>query len=479
MKLKPIKNKSISTMIGSLIIYIGVAFVLPLNNFSVYITSYIHLAQPSVTMHYGMFINLIFSFAMTASNPLGGYLENYIGFFKTIFLGFTILFIGNLLFILQQNIWLCYFLSIILGLGVGIGTSVILKNLTFFYPEKKGLISGIMGLGILLITGIFALTGEKIIAFNGYTLKEGEEFYPDYIAKRTYIFYLVGEFCIPIGLGLALLFIYEYKPEENLKDTKEEEQQQIINAEEGQTVKNEKKDDNIENKEKKENSKQNIYQVIKTFRYWRITLISFLINFSISFMVNTGRIFGALLGINGTALQFSGIFQTIAVIIIGPVLGILVDKKGPLFILRIISILSIVPGVLLTFYMKITWIFILAFIISVLNVTGLMISFSPFIMEIYGIQESVILGGIINGISKFSDVITTVSSFIFSIFYKGINELIVPYKIMYLISAIFCVISSLLLFIETSDKYDYGNNQTEQDLLNKENEDALLTPDKN
>ena len=50
---------------------------------------------------------------------------------------------------------------------------------------------------------------------------------------------------------------------------------------------------------------------------------------------------------------------------------------------------------------------------------------------------------------------------------------------MYAISAIFCVISSLLLFIETNDKYDYGNNQTEQDLVNNENEDALIAPDKN
>ena len=156
MLLKPIiKNKFISTIIGSLLIYIGVAFILPLNNFSVYITSYIHLKQSSVTMHFGMFINLIFSFANSFSHPLGGYLENFLGFSKTILFGFSILFIGNFFFIFQQNILLCYFLAIILGIGAGIGTSVIGKNLTLYSPNKKGTISGVMGLGILIITAVY------------------------------------------------------------------------------------------------------------------------------------------------------------------------------------------------------------------------------------------------------------------------------------------------------------------------------------
>ena len=80
MKINPIKNKIISTFVGSFLIYIGVAFILPINNFTVYITSYIHLKQAYVTMHYGMFIRLVFAFSNSFSTPLGGYLENLIGF---------------------------------------------------------------------------------------------------------------------------------------------------------------------------------------------------------------------------------------------------------------------------------------------------------------------------------------------------------------------------------------------------------------
>ena len=126
-----IKNKFISSIIGTICIFFGISFILPLNNFAVYITSYIHYKDEFVTMHYGLFINLIFSFAQTFSHSLGGYLENLLGFFKTIILGFAIVFVANLFFIFQRNIWLCYFLSFIMGIGVGITTSLLGKNLTF------------------------------------------------------------------------------------------------------------------------------------------------------------------------------------------------------------------------------------------------------------------------------------------------------------------------------------------------------------
>ena len=111
MKLKIlIKNKFFSSILGTLAVFFGIGFVLPLNNFSVYITSYINMKDSYVTMHHGLFINLIYSFANTFSNSLGGYLENLFGFFFTLIAGMTIVFLTNLAFIFQQNIWLCYIL---------------------------------------------------------------------------------------------------------------------------------------------------------------------------------------------------------------------------------------------------------------------------------------------------------------------------------------------------------------------------------
>ena len=205
-----------------------------------------------------------------------------------------------------------------------------------------------------------------------------------------------------------------------------------------------------------------------------------MINIPISFMVNTGRTFGALIGINGKALQFAGMIQVFAVIILGPLLGILVDKKGPLLLLRITALISIPPAILLTFFMKYTVIFISCFVIYVLNIVGLAVCFGPFIMEVYGIQESVILGGIINGFSKFSDIITTVSAFGFSLVCEKEKECLKSrYAVMYLISGFCCVISSILLFFEKIDKFKYEKIE-DDDLLSEkdeENKNLCITPD--
>ena len=482
MKLK-IKNEFISTIIGTISIYYGIAFLLPIGNLSVYITSYINLKYSYVTMHYGLFINLIFTFAHTFSSSLGGFLENLLGFFQTIIVGFSIIFLANLAFIFQQNIWLCYTLTLILGIGVGIGISLIGKNITFYVPDKKGLVVGIFGLLVTIIAGGVGFAGEKIINFEGYTLKEDEEFYPKNIAEKTYIYFLAGECFLPLGLLFALLLIYEFKPEYNKeKDPNEENKEEEKLISDSSMSRSNEEDLNNNNQEnqitegidnkndlKNDNSKNKIKQVIKTFRYWRITFILFFMNFAISFMISTGRTFGALIGINGNALQYAGILQTF-VSVIGPFLGIIVDKKGPLLILRIFSILSIFPPVLLIFFMENDFIFIFSLVICILNIQGILISFTPFIMEVYGIQESVILGGIMSGFSKLADIISTVSAFVFSFICKNEKDEIIidksclkeKYAIMYLISGICGCLSSLLLFFERKDKFIYNDTPNEE-----------------
>ena len=464
-----IKNKYISTFIGSFTVYLGIGFILPINNFAVYITSYIHLNQEFVTMHYGMFLNLIFMFAMSSSSSLGGILENRIGFYGTTMLGMAIVFVGNIFFFNQQNIWLCYFIALIMGIGTGISTSLIGKNLTLFRPNSKGIINGIIGLITILCSAIFAVAGEKIIVFNGYTLKEDEEYYPEEIAKRTYLYYLLGLIFLPIGALLTLLFIYEYKKEydQNINNSENELKKEEEKKEDTNDINQEEKGNNLledeSGKVNKETIKKHIKQVIKKIRFWRISSISFLINFSLSFMVNTGRTFGAIIGIDGSALQFLMVFQAIALIIIGPVLGILVDKKGPLFILRIVSIVSIIPGILLTFFMDVTFVFILSFLIDILGTVATMVSQGPFIMEVYGIQESVILGGIINAFTKISDIITTVTAFGVSFIYTK-EELKFPYRILYITSSICCILSVFLLFMESNEKFKYEDSPLEQNL---------------
>ena len=154
------------------------------------------------------------------------------------------------------------------------------------------------------------------------------------------------------------------------------------------------------------------------------------------------------------------ICQSGAMIVVGPLLGFFVDKKGPLIFLRIATVVLIIPGILLTFFTKNTIAFIVSFVVSVLGLVSSMVCIAPFMMDVYGIQESVILGGIMNVFAKIADVITTVVAFVISFFYNK-EEILVPYRIMYMVGSGCCVVSFILLMFEKRDKFDYGDEDKE------------------
>ena len=75
-------------------------------------------------------------------------------------------------------------------------------------------------------------------------------------------------------------------------------------------------------------------------------------NFFIFFILGTGRTSGTLISIDGKVLQFLMLLESIALVIVVPLLGIYDDKKGPLKLLRIGALISIIQGMLLTFFTR-------------------------------------------------------------------------------------------------------------------------------
>ena len=472
-----IKNEFISAFIGAIGILFAISFILPISALSVYITSYIHEKQSFVTMYYGLFIHLIFSFAMTFGMSIGGFLELKLGFYLTTLSGLLIILACNIVFLNAQNIWLCYVLTFLMSSGAGISNSLTGKNLAFFKPGRKGLLVSVLAAITTAFAAVFSITGEKLINPDGYTLGEKEEYYDYKYSSRTYIYFTIGFFTIPIGVTLFLLFIIEYKKgESKVSEERKEESETNKEIKEEKEKENEKPEiiNENENNEKEEdenelilsksiqeiNKKHKIRKVIKTFRFWRLSISLFLATFSFSFILGTGRTFGALIGINGSALQYLMICQSGAMIVVGPLLGFFVDKKGPLIFLRIATVVLIIPGILLTFFTKNTIAFIVSFVVSVLGLVSSMVCIAPFMMDVYGIQESVILGGIMNVFAKIADVITTVVAFVISFFYNK-EEILVPYRIMYMVGSGCCVVSFILLMFEKRDKFDYGDEDKE------------------
>ena len=466
-----IKNEFISSLVATCGIFMGISFVLPMGNFSVYLTSYIHEKQKFVTMYYGLFMTLISTFAMTAGMSIGGFLELKLGLILTTLSGLVIILIGNIFFLNVQNIWLCYVLTFVVHLGAGISNSLNGKNLALYKPEKKGmLVSGVFALAVLF-AGPLALLGEKIINPDGYTLTEGEEYYKYKYSSRTYLYFTIGFFTIPLGAIIFLLFIVVYKPPKNTNTNISELNEENKNISDETPMETDKENNNkneegeIINEELKSMSnKKKVKKVIKTFRFWRLSIAQLLLSFSFSFILGTGRTFGAIIGIEGGALQFLMLLQSLALLIIGPLVGFLVDKKGPLNLLRVAALICVIPGVLLTFFTTVTFFFIFSFLLAIIGMVSMVVCFSPFIMEVYGIQESVIIGGIMNVFSKLSEIATTVSGFVISFYYTK-DEIIKPFRAMYIIGAVCCLVSFIMFLFEKMDKFNYEIEEESLDTL--------------
>ena len=68
-------------------------------------------------------------------------------------------------------------------------------------------------------------------------------------------------------------------------------------------------------------------------------------------------------------------------------------------------------------------------------------------MEIYGIQESVILGSFLSTFAKVSEIITTTVAFFVSFIYQG-NSIRIPYKIIYILSSVFFTSLNLTFLVK-------------------------------
>jgi MFS family permease len=160
-----------STLIGTIINIIGMSSIVVISSFNVYITSYIHIKQKWITMHYGLFLSPILTLCVTIANPIGGLIEKKIGFYYSLILSNIICLIGIFGLYLTQNIWLCYFFFLIIGFSC-FSLNIPLKNITFYVPEKKGFINAVISVVLQISASIYGFLGEFIINKEGYSLKK-------------------------------------------------------------------------------------------------------------------------------------------------------------------------------------------------------------------------------------------------------------------------------------------------------------------
>ena len=450
------KSKFISSFIGTLIYGIGGITSMGIGHYSVYITSYFHHKQVDIDMHYGNLIMPILSLSHSIFSPLAGYLENKIGIYFALTLSFLLTELDLILFINQTSILFSFLLIIFLGFSSAIGMAIPGKNLFLYYPKKGGIIGSLMGSCFIIIGMIMSVIGEKIINPGKYTLTKEERFYPFEISKN-YKKYYKYVLCInPFALILSLFLIKKYNPE---YEEEEPIQDSISKINNNKLLKND------------ENYSKNIKSALINKRIWRLTGISILTPFVISFSRNTFRVYGALASISGAVLQYSQLFTGFSNVFVGPIWGYINDKYKYEIIIKIICSSCILQAIFFTLFIKSNAIYIMCIFFGSIIGSGFMSASHLHILRVYGIKYSLEIGGVIGiFIGIFNILNSSLSLFVSKYCHTG-EELQFAYRFIYLAGIAISGAGFYLALNEKDDKFIYSYSQNENEYLTKNNSD--------
>lgn len=445
------KYRFISTLIGSIIYFTGIISPLGIGQYSVYITSYFHYYNPKINIQIGNLMMPLLIFFLSLSSPLGGIFEHKIGMHLTLLINSILLEILIFFFVLQKNIYLTFLIIIFIGINIGAIIAIPGKNICFYYPNKKGIIMGLITSTNIICGAIINVLGEKIINPKKVILKEGETYYPLDIAKSYLKFYKLILIVIPICSIISLLLIKKYDPNFN------DEQEQKL-------------DKSINNSDKKdEYYSKNIKAAILNFRIWKIAAISIFGQFVIGFALSTFRVYGALISINGSVMQYSPLLFSLSNIIFGPIFGFINDRLQNFKIAKFICLLSTIESIILLIFIKSNLIYIVCLFIGLIFNIGLHSIIQPHIMKIFGIQYYIEIGGVINISMGIINILKGLISFFISLYYKTGKELQKAYRYVYLIGIGFNLIGLYLASKEKEDSfiYPYSSNNNSLDNLEK------------
>ena len=144
-KLKSSNLKGILNVIDSIIIYMIFGSLYTWSNINVYLVSYLkQYNSPNIEIVDGFFLMPIVLVISNFSNYLGTTIEEKLGFKKCLILSLLMDCGSHFILIFTTRLVVIYFLMIIFGIAIGFSFIGITKNAWLYYPEKKGLISGII-----------------------------------------------------------------------------------------------------------------------------------------------------------------------------------------------------------------------------------------------------------------------------------------------------------------------------------------------
>ena len=506
LKKKKFKN-GILTLIGTLILKLGIYSPAIIMNLNTYFMSYLRSFQPegkkTLTFEHAYFISPITVVSAMISVPFVGIIEKKAGLKLTIFIGIIFGILAVFILIVSHNYFLDLFAFVLFAFLLSFSSVVSGKNLSMYFFSKRGTINGILSLLTNLSCAGFNFIGEYIIN-PGSAEVEKDKYYSPEISKNVinlfwFVLIIIGV-CYFISLFLIIPYDIktfgdpweEFKKEEKEKKEAKEKmnidsiddsllpeeedfgKEQIIdssNAEELESTKNkndekntkeEIKDENNETKEDKKKEEQKkqrtkkMKKVLKSFRLWRLFLINALKIPASTLILSTWRPIALKKEIDTKFCQSLGTYIFISTSISTPLFGFLADKIQFRILICIVSIVvSLSAFFFFNSYRYKNLLCILVMLIQFVD-SGEAQTGSPHFMKVFGLEYYIEVLGVIGLSSIFLSPLCS-----FLAFYIGVIEdekkRDLGLKIMYITGGGLSIISIILTVFETEEPFNYEN----------------------
>ena len=434
------KTKGICSLISMIINGLLIGNLFTFSNLSIYNEQYLkNHGNPNLQKEDITFLTPIGLFIFNSFPIIVGIIEQYINCRLVILIGIICLLISNLLMVFTTKFYLIVISMIFYGLVCAFNCFTVLRNCWEYYPNKKGLLSGINTAFNSLSTFIFTTIGDYIINPKGDGKADDPNIYNKYL---TFLKVLLG--CtITLGtIAVILCFPYEKEEDENKEFLNDNNNENIINK----------------------NNEIPIKKILLSSQLLLMCLVAAFIQFFNFFMSNTYRKFGHEKNLDEHYLQILSKVYLVINIISRPLWGIIYDKLS--FFIPYIS-LCINEIICSGFYYlssKNIITFYLVNCFGVLSFSGHFVVFTPLVAKKFGMKYAQTLFGIIG---TFNGITALLGPTILKIFNQN-------YEIIYYIGCGLAIVSLILVCFIKDEKFKVDsqdlicNDEEKKDTENEE-----------
>ncbi len=449
--------KGICSLIGSILTHLLIGNIFGFGNFIPYLISYLTYTGKEINDLDLYFIPAIGIALHNMLPSLTGYLDYILGTRILLLFGIILISISQfLVFKFTTEYYILIISYILFGIANSFTYFQTMKNCWKYFPNKKGIITGLILSSFGLSVFIFTSIGDYIINPKGLSILDNG-YYNEEISNNflVYIkFYLFSVIIIGF-ISVILVFPYEdeYKIEELINENDNINQYKILpkDSTNNSKIEDNNSEENISNTQNNNNKKEeypslNECLCSKEFLICILTVgCTLLFGFLLS---NTYRTFGKIMKIEEKYLQTLSKFYTLINTFSRIIWGIILDKFNftiPYFIICVNQIIC--SGFFYWSVFKVETYFLVC-CFGVLSFAGHVTLFPNVINKKFGIENSVILLGICGLFSGITCLLGPILT-------KSIIVNNDDYMIIYLIGSLTSFISSILTWFIKYEKVDF------------------------